>query len=209
MPFVQKQNYAPLDKNVNSYIENRGGQIMADEMQIKGSTIRLIKGDITDIEVESFVYYARSDLSLGSGFGNAISVRGGPSIQEELNKLAPIDATKAVMSEAGNMKAKYIIHAVGPKFQEPDIESKLKKTVLSALTIADEKGIKQIAFPAMGAGFYGVPLDVSADVTISAISQYLTNGTNLKDVIICLLDTREYLPFQKRLESSGTGKEPK
>jgi O-acetyl-ADP-ribose deacetylase (regulator of RNase III) len=180
---------------------------MPDEMQIKGSTIRLVKGDITDLEVESFIYYARSDLSLGSGYGNAISMRGGPSIQEELNKLAPIDTTGAVISEAGNMKAKYIIHAVGPKFQEPDIEKKLRETVMNSLKLADQKGIKQLAFPPMGAGFYGVPLAVSADITISAISDYLSNGSNLKDVIICLLDTREYTPFQKRLNASGLTKE--
>lgn len=61
----------------------------------------------------------------------------------------------------------------------------------------------------MGAGFYGVPLAVSAEVTISTICKYLTNSTSLEDVIICLLDTREYIPFQKRLKASGAAKETK
>ncbi len=182
---------------------------MPDEIRIKESTIRLTRGDITDLEVESFVYYARSDLALGSGYGNAISMRGGPSIQEELNKLTPVNTTGAVISEAGNLKAKYIIHAVGPKFQEPDLENKLRETILNSLKLADEKRIAQLAFPPMGTGFYGVPLTVSADVTISAITEHLSNNTGIKEVIICLLDTREYTPFQKRLNASGVAKEQK
>ena len=174
---------------------------MPDELQVKDSRMRLIKGDITDIEAESFVYYAREDLSLGSGYGNAIAMRGGPTNQEELKELGPKEVTEAVITSARNMKANKIIHAVGPKFQEQDLPEKMRKTIISALRLADEQGIKQISFPAMGAGFYGVPLDESAEITISTIKNYLQNGSEIRDVIICLLDTREYVPFQKKLNS--------
>ena len=174
---------------------------MPDELQVKDSRMRLIKGDITDIEAESFVYYAREDLSLGSGYGNAIAMRGGPTIQEELKELGPKEVTEAVITSAGNMKVNKIIHAVGPKFQEQDLPEKLRKTIINVLKLADEQGIKQISFPAMGAGFYGVPLDESAEITISTIKDYLQNGSKIQDVIICLLDTREYVPFQKKLNS--------
>ena len=96
------------------------------------------------------------------------------------------------------MKATHIIHAVGPRFQEEGLEDKLKTTILNCLKAADEKGIKAVAFPPMGAGFYGVPLDVSARVTLGTIKEYLANETSIEDVVVCLFDNREYQPFQKQ-----------
>lgn len=176
---------------------------MTDEKKIKNSVIRLIIGDITDIDIECFVYYAQANLKLGSGFGGAIAVRGGPAIQKELDKLAPINASETVITDAGDMKAKYIIHANGPKFQEENLEEKMKTTIINALKLAEEKGIKRIAFPPMGAGFYGVPLDSSARLTLETVKSYLSNGSKLEEVVICLLDNRDYKPFQKKLQSLG------
>ncbi len=174
---------------------------MVDCIRIKNSTLKLIKGDITDLEIEAFVYYARENLALGSGYGTAIAVRGGPTIQKELEKIGKIELTRAVVSTAGEMKAKYIIHANGPKFQEEDISGKLERTIINSLKAAEEKGIKAIAFPAMGAGFYGVPLEQSSEITLNTIKQYLSNGSNLENVVICLLDNREYVPFEKQLST--------
>jgi len=174
---------------------------MADSIRIKNCNLRLLKCDITDLDIESFVYYAQENLALGSGFGTAISVRGGPTIQKELNKIGKIELTEAVVTEAGEMKAKYIIHANGPKFMEENLAEKLKQTVINSLKKAEEKGIKAIAFPPMGAGFYGVPLEQSAEITLNTIKEYLSGETNLEDTVICLLDNREYIPFEKRLSS--------
>jgi len=174
---------------------------MADELKVNSSSLRLAKGDITDMEIEAFVYYAQHDLVLGSGFGTAISIRGGPAVQKELSRLGPLETTEVVMSAAGEMKASHIIHAVGPRFQEEDLENKLKTTVLNCLKAADEKGVKAVAFPPMGAGFYGVPLDVSARITLGTIREYLAGDTNINDVVVCLFDNREYQPFQKQLAS--------
>lgn len=168
---------------------------------VNKSTIRLIKNDITDLEIDAFVFYAEGNLKLGSGFGTAISMRGGKSIEEELNKLAPIPTGEAVVSSAGKMKAEYIVHAVGPKFQEADTENKLRTTVRSALKKADENGIKRLAFPAMGAGFYGIPLELCARVMIETISGYLKNETGLKEVVICPFDSHQYRPFEKQIKT--------
>jgi O-acetyl-ADP-ribose deacetylase (regulator of RNase III) len=176
---------------------------MSDSIKIGNSVFRLMIGDITDFEIDSFVYCARPDLLLGSGFGTAIAVRGGPTIQEELKKMAPIKITEAVVSSAGEMKANYIIHAVGPMFQEEDTENKLRATVLNALKKADEANISHVAFPAMCAGFYGVPLEVSARITIESIVDYLKGETALKEVVIFLLDNREYIPFRERFSALG------
>jgi O-acetyl-ADP-ribose deacetylase (regulator of RNase III) len=174
---------------------------MSDQMQVKNTTVKLIKGDITDLEIQSFVFYAREDLELGSGFGTAIAMRGGPSVQEELKQLGGADATSAVVTKAGNMKAEFIVHAVGPKFQEEELETKLETTILNALKEADAKGITAIAFPPMGAGFYGVPLPTSANITLSTIKEYLNGDTGIKEVVVCLMDNREFEPFQQKLTS--------
>ncbi len=183
------------------------GSDMADELKINASTLSLKMCDITDLEIQSFVFYAQHDLKVGAGFGTAISVRGGPTVQEELNKLGPLETTQAVVSKAGAMKADYIIHAVGPRFQEQDIESKLEKTVVNALKRAEEKGIEAVAFPPMGTGFYGIPLDVSARVTLKTLKEYLSGKTNIKDVVVCLQDKREYKPFKAQLTALASAQE--
>ncbi len=176
---------------------------MADEIRIKNSLLRLAKGDITDMRVDSIVYYAQEDLKLGSGFGNAIGIRGGPAVQEELDKIGPQKTTAVVMSNAGELKTNYIIHAVGPKFQEEDLEKKLRDTIFNCLKLADEKHIKGIAFPPMGCGFYGVPLDVSADIMLEVFNEYLNGTTQIMEVVITANDKREYIPFEKRITSNG------
>ncbi len=171
--------------------------------RINQSVIQLIKDDITDLDVDAFVFYAQSDLALGSGFGTAISVRGGPAIQQELENMAPVAAGEAVVSGAGNLKANHIIHAVGPKFREEDTESKLRTTVLNSLKRAEEKAVETLAFPAMGAGFYGIPPELCAKVMVDTITQHLQGSTVIKDVVICVLDTRQYTTFQNALGALG------
>ena len=177
---------------------------MDDRIEVGRGVIRLEKCDITDYEIECFVYYARSDLKLGSGFGGAITVRGGPSIQQQLDQIKHLDGCQAVISEAGELKAKYIIHANGPKFQEENTEEKLRQTILNIFKLAEEKGIQRIALPAMGAGFYGVPLDVSARIGLETAAQYLNNGSGIKEIVFCLLDNREYKPYESRLTALRT-----
>ncbi len=174
---------------------------MADEMKIDSRSLRLEKGDITALSIEAFVYYAQHDLALGSGYGTAIAVRGGPEVQKEVTGMGPLETTQVVVSGAGEMAAKKIIHAVGPRFQEEDLEAKLQATVLNCLKAADAKGIKEVAFPAMGAGFYGVPLNVSAQITLGTIKEYLAGETAISEVVVCLMDKREYQPFQKQFAS--------
>ncbi|MFH1374169.1 MAG: macro domain-containing protein [bacterium] len=174
---------------------------MADEKQVNRSVIRLERCDVTDTDAECFVYYAQSDLKLGSGYGGAIAVRGGPSIQKILDKMGPLAPNECVITEAGEMKAKYIIHANGPKFQEEGTPDKLRATIVNALKLAEEKGIKRIAFPPMGYGFYGVPLNQSAELTLETIVSFLENQTCLEEVLVCLWDHHEYKPFQNKLES--------
>ncbi|MEW6071573.1 MAG: macro domain-containing protein [Planctomycetota bacterium] len=167
-------------------------------------TVRVVRADITTYDTDAFVYYAQPNLVLGTGFGNAIAVRGGPSIQQELNRLAPVETGGAVITSAGRLKATYIIHAVGPRFQEPDLEKKLRRTIITALAKADEKGIVRLAFPAMGRGFYGVPLAASARITAETIKTYLAGKTGIQEVVICVNDPAEVAAFQGFLPPETT-----
>ena len=176
---------------------------MKETKKIKNSTLSVMKADVTDTEIDAFVFYARNDLKLGSGFGNAIALRGGPSIRKELENLGPLKVTEVVVTTAGTMKAKHIIHACGPKFQEQNTEQKMKTTIINVLKAAEANGIESIAFPPMGAGFYGVPIDSSAKITIDTIADYLAKGTEIKDVVICANDTREYKALAPKLQDLG------
>ena len=186
---------------------------MADEIKVGQSAVRLVKGDITLLEVDAFVFYARPDLQLGSGFGTAITLRGGPPVQEDLKKAAtPVAATQAVITTAGNLPAKHIIHVVGPRFQEEDTEAKLRASVVSAMRLADQHDLKRVALPAMGAGFYGVPLDMCARVMLETIRAYLAGPTGIEEALVCVLDSREMKPFEAKLadmvKKAGASAEP-
>ena len=123
---------------------------MTPEKKIKEKLMRIVKDDITTLEVDAFVFYASPDLQLGSGYGGAISMRGGPAIQEELKKFGTVETGTAVTTSGGDLKAKFIVHAVGPRFQEADIEGKLKTVTLNALKQAESKGVERLACPPVG-----------------------------------------------------------
>ncbi len=171
--------------------------------RIGGGVLRLIKADITELEVDAFVFYAQPDLVLGSGFGTAISVRGGPTIQKELEALGPLATGEALIASAGKLKAQHIIHAVGPRFQEDDTEGKLRTTVLNALKRVDEKGLKRVAFPAMGAGYYGIPSEVCARVMLDVFKTHLSGKTSIRELTVCVLDIQQYQAFEAALAALG------
>ena len=173
---------------------------MSDERKVKQSRIRLTVGDITEVPVEAIVYYARPDLQLGSGFGGILAARGGPKIQEELKKLGTAKTTEVVITSGGTLAVKYILHAVGPRFQEENLEEKLRATMRNVFQKAEEKQIKSLAFPAMGAGFYGVPLEVCATETLGVAKKFLEESDSAREIVFCLNEPYEYPPFQEELK---------
>jgi O-acetyl-ADP-ribose deacetylase (regulator of RNase III) len=100
------------------------------------------------------------------------------------------------------LEADWIIHAVGPRFQEDSLEEKLRRTVESVLIEASKLNIKSIAFPPMGTGFYGIPLEMCARVLVETVRNFIRPDTSLEEVVICVLDNREEKPFAERLQNS-------
>ncbi len=118
------------------------------EKKIGNKVLRLVRGDITDMEIGAFVFDITEDVKLGSGFGGAIQQRGGIVIQKQLDEIGSCPTGEAVVTEAGILKADWIIHANGPKFREEDEEAKLRQTVQSALDSCRGEGCQTSRVPA-------------------------------------------------------------
>jgi len=173
------------------------------EKKIGDKVVRLVCGDITNLDVEAFVFDITADAKLGSGYGGAIAQRGGAGVQKELDEIGSCPAGEAIVTSAGKMKAKKIIHVNGPKFHEPGTEDILRRATRAALQRAEESGVKQLAFPPVGTGLYQVPLDLCARVMLDVVSEHLKNKSGLDEVLFVALDTREYKPFEARMEGGA------
>jgi O-acetyl-ADP-ribose deacetylase (regulator of RNase III) len=164
--------------------------------------IELVQGDITDLATDAIVNAAGESLQLGGGVAGAIRRRGGPAIQRECDDIGGTPVGTAVLTTGGNLKAHYVIHAVGPQWGEGDEEKKLAKTVQSALKIADSKRLRSIAFPAISTGIFRFPKEAAAKVIISTTLDYIRKcETTLRRVIFCLYDTTTYSIFEDFLKS--------
>lgn len=173
---------------------------MPETINISGAIISIVKDDLTMMDVEALVFYAKSDLSLGSGYGNAISTRGGPSIKKELEEVKKPKVTEAVITNAGHLNAKYIIHAVGPAFQEENTNQKLEKTIENIYKVAKEAKIENLAFPIVGSGFYGIPPEDSIKIMFETTKREISNGTTLKKITFCGNDNRELKLLTSKIE---------
>lgn len=161
--------------------------------------IKFIKGDITEQDTDAIVNAANSSLILGGGVAGAIRIKGGPSIQEECSKIGGTPVGTAVITKAGNLKAKYVIHAVGPRMGEGNEDTKLKNATIDSLKRADENGLSSITFPAISTGIFGYPMARCAKVMYEAVVSYINNKTNLELVQFCLYDKTSLQIFTQNL----------
>jgi O-acetyl-ADP-ribose deacetylase len=161
--------------------------------------LELVEGDITDLEVDAIVNAANDRLQLGTGVAGAIRQKGGPSIQEECNRIGGTPVGTAVMTGAGHLKARQVIHAVGPQMGEGDEDKKLASAVRAALALADRRGMKSIAVPAISTGNFGFPLDRAARIMLTEIHRFLQGGTKLERVMVCLHGDEAFGVFKREL----------
>ncbi len=173
-------------------------------MQVKDSVLELIQGDITEMKTDAIVNAANAPLQLGGGVAGAIRRKGGPKIQEECDKTGGTIVGGAVITTGGNLKAKYVIHAVGPRYGEGDEDRKLKNATLNSLKLADEHSLKSIAFPAVSAGIFGFPKDRCAQIMLSNVIEYLKGSTNLERVVFCLFDSETLHVFENELKKQSS-----
>jgi O-acetyl-ADP-ribose deacetylase (regulator of RNase III) len=168
-------------------------------VRIRNTNLELVKGDITEAECDAIVNAANEDLVLGGGVAGAIRRKGGPSIQEECNRIGRIKVGEAVITTGGKLRAKYVIHAVGPRFGEGDEDRKLASATLNSLKIAERQGLRSIAFPAISTGIFKFPVERCAKIMLSTAISYLRGKTALEKVIFYLYDTNTYEVFRETL----------
>ena len=176
---------------------------MRHEFKVGKRIIQLVKGDITSIETDVIVNAANSSLMGGGGVDGAIHRSGGPKILEECKKIRASDwpqglpTGKAVITGAGNLKARYIIHTVGPvwrggNYGEPEL---LAKAYKNSLKLASDKGLNSIAFPSISTGAYRYPIEDAAHITIRALEDFLKNDNNIEKVVLVLFSENAFKVF--------------
>jgi O-acetyl-ADP-ribose deacetylase len=163
--------------------------------------IRLVKGDITEREVDAIVNAANSYLRHGGGVAAAIVRKGGAIIQQESNKIGFVPVGFAAITTAGKLPCKVIIHAVGPRMGEGDEDNKLRKVIRSSLILASEKGCVSISMPAISSGIFGFPKDRCARILINEVKRFLEDDSNtttsIETVEFCIIDNETVDYFEK------------
>jgi O-acetyl-ADP-ribose deacetylase (regulator of RNase III) len=174
-----------------------------DVVQVKvgDSTVELLEGDISELEVDAIVNAANTDLVLGTGVAGAIRTKGGPGIQEECKTVAPIGLGQAVATGAGELRARYVIHAAGMGPDRRTSGGVITTVTRNTLLCAEDKKVKTIAFPAIGTGVGGMKLEESARIMLKVVLDYLEEGTSsLKKVMFVLYGSRAFDAFRVELE---------
>lgn len=158
------------------------------------SRLKLIQGDITKLQVDAIVNAANSSLLGGGGVDGAIHRAGGPQILEECrqirNKQGGCKTGESVITSGGNLKAKHVIHTVGPVWNGGSNyeEQLLANAYRNSLQLAVENNISTIAFPNISTGIYGFPKRRAAEIVIDTVQQFLKSNESIREVIFCCFD---------------------
>lgn len=172
------------------------------KIKINKSIIELLEGDITDESTDAIVNAANQGLVGGGGVDGAIHRIGGPTIIKECRKIGSCLTGHAVLTNAGKLKAKYVIHTVGPVYRKGNkIEAALLRSAyLESLKLASARKITSIAFPAVSTGIYGYPLHEAADIALKTTIKYLKEHEDIKLVRFVLFDHNVYNIFTEEIK---------
>lgn len=182
-------------------------KILYEYKTMDGRYIRLVQGDITEQKTDAIVNAANSHLQHGGGVAGAIVRKGGEIIQKESNKIGYVPVGKAAITTGGRLSARYVIHAVGPRWGEGDEDDKLKSAVRSSLKLASDKNLKSIAMPAISAGIFGFPKERCAEILLRESEEYLKENpeTSIREINICIFDDRTADIFLKEFKKQFGG----
>lgn len=172
--------------------------------------IGIKQGDITAENTDAIVNPANSRLQHGGGAARAIAVKGGPEIQKQSNdiikRIGFVPVGKAVLTDAGNLPCKFVIHTVGPQWGEGNEHEKLRKAIISVLTLAELYNLKSVSMPAISSGIFGFPKTDCAKILIETAYQFLQqDGVGLEHIVMCNFDEETYQIFLREEKRFSEG----
>jgi O-acetyl-ADP-ribose deacetylase len=168
--------------------------------------IEIIQGDITKLDVDAIVNAANTGLMGGGGVDGAIHRAGGPAILEACRKIrnakGGCPTGEAVITTGGNMKAKYVIHTVGPVWNggNKNEVTLLANAYRNSLKVATENKVKRIAFPNISTGVYGFPKQRAAEIAVRTVHEFLTFDASVESVIFCCFDGENFEIYSKLMK---------
>ncbi len=177
------------------------------EVVINGCKLSLIQGDITKQDTDVIVNAANSSLLGGGGVDGAIHRAGGPEILEECKKIKKeiggyLPTGEAVITTAGKMPAKKVIHTVGPIYGiDPEPEKLLANAYRNSLKLCLEKGYKTISFPSISTGAYGYPMEEASKIALKTVIDFLKNNKGLDEVRFVLFGDNALKIYENSLKS--------
>src|SRR5712672_4147653 len=157
-------------------------------MSLLAEKIKIQQGDLTEMDVDAIVNAANNDLILGAGVAGAIRRKGGEEIQRECDQIGSIPVGYAAITSGGKLKARFVIHAASMQLGGKTSAEALRHSTSHALRIAKERGLKTIAFPAVGTGIAGFPLKDCAEIMLQQAAEHLRNGSSLETIYFVLFD---------------------
>ena len=173
-------------------------------LKLRDTTLELYQGDITTLQVDAIANAANSGLRGGGGVDGAIHRAGGPAILAECRQLYPdgCPTGQAVVTIAGNLPAKIVVHAVGPVWHggdhgEPEL---LRSAYANSLRRAKEQGMTSIAFPSISTGIYGYPIELACPIAVGAALDHVHNGGGLKRIVFCLFSNSDYAVYERHFQ---------
>jgi O-acetyl-ADP-ribose deacetylase len=156
-----------------------------------------LQGDLTEMDTDAIVNAANSDLQLGGGVAGAIRRKGGDSIQKECDAIGTIPVGGAAITGGGKLKARYVLHAASMQLGGQTSALALRTSTAHSLRIAEEKGLKSIAFPAVGTGIAGFPMAECAEIMLREVVHHLKGSASLEKVYFVLFDGDSLKTFEK------------
>jgi O-acetyl-ADP-ribose deacetylase len=155
------------------------------------------QGDLTEMDVDAIVNAANNDLKLRAGVAGAIRRKGGDEIQQECDAIGSIPLGYAAITSGGKLKARHVIHAASMQLGGKTSAATLRHSAAHSLRIASERGLKTIAFPAIGTGIAGFPMEECACILLEEAAKHLGTGTSLQKIHFVLFDEAAVTTFQR------------